>query len=252
MLYGLITCSYKKLKSGQYCFTEKMNTKEIFTILTKGWTIIHKVTIPEGVTVYRIKEILYQNQCLSGEIVSLPIEGYVLPGTYYFSQGDSRQNVLNRISKYMHEKLAKLTSNYINTDEILIMSSIVEKETSIHHEKFLIAGVFLARIQKKMKLQADPTVIYALTEGKTKLQRPLTRKDWKVQSPYNTYMNYGLPPTPICCPSYETLLAVANAEPGEYLYFVASNDGHHLFSESLQTHNKNIREREKKSASGQN
>jgi UPF0755 protein len=243
VLYGLFTGSYKKIKAGQYCFTEKMKIKEIFTKLTKGLVIIHKVTIPEGVTVYTVKKILYKNPCLSGEILSLPSEGYVFPGTYYFSQGDKRQNMLNKMSRYMKEKLTKLTSNYLNTYEILIMSSIVEKETSIPEEKSIIAGVFLSRIQKKMRLQADPTVIYALTNGRTQLQRQLTRKDWKVQSPYNTYTNHGLPPTPICCPGIDTLISVANAKPVKYLYFVAGDNGHHLFSESLQNHNKNVNKR---------
>jgi UPF0755 protein len=164
-----------------------------------------------------------------------------LPGTYYFSQGELRQNLVNRLNASMIQTLKTVNSKFLNSDEILILASIVEKETKLPQEKQTVAGVYLARLKLKMRLQADPTVIYAISGTVGTMSRALTRQDLKFASPYNTYMHCGLPPTAICCPGKDTLVAVANAKPEEYLYFVADHTGGHAFSETLEGHNANVK-----------
>ncbi|MDR1907614.1 MAG: endolytic transglycosylase MltG [Holosporales bacterium] len=241
ILNALTTRAYSNLRAGQYRFPKGANHSDIIYALKKGLVIIHKVTIPEGATVYRAGEIIKSNPCLSGGIASLPKEGYLLPGTYYFSQGELRQNLVNRLNASMIQTLKTVNSKFLNSDEILILASIVEKETKLPQEKQTVAGVYLARLKLKMRLQADPTVIYAISGTVGTMSRALTRQDLKFASPYNTYMHCGLPPTAICCPGKDTLVAVANAKPEEYLYFVADHTGGHAFSETLEGHNANVK-----------
>lgn len=129
-----------------------------------------------------------------------------------------------------------------NPQELLILASIVEKETGIPEERGLVASVFVNRLKKGMLLQTDPTVIYALTAGQKDLGRLLTRKDLTIDNPYNTYKYRGLPPGPICNPGRESLLAAANPEVSDYIFFVASGNGGHNFARSLKEHNRNVRE----------
>ena len=122
----------------------------------------------------------------------------------------------------------------------MILASIIEKETGVSEERGLVASVFANRLRKGMRLQTDPTVIYALTGGKAELGRPLTRKDLELDNPYNTYRYYGLPPSPICNPGKASLYAAAHPELTDYLYFVASGNGGHNFAASLDQHNRNV------------
>ena len=124
--------------------------------------------------------------------------------------------------------------------DLLIMASIIEKETSVDNERAQVASVFVNRLRKGMRLQTDPTVIYALTEGKEELKRLLTRKDLLVDSSYNTYRYAGLPPTPICNPGEASLYAAAHPDDTDYLYFVANGKGGHNFAKTLREHNKNV------------
>lgn len=129
-----------------------------------------------------------------------------------------------------------------NPEELLVLASIIEKETAIDEERAVVASVFVNRLRKGMKLQTDPTVIYALTEGNAELKRSLKRKDLQVDSPYNTYKYYGLPPKPICNPGAASIWAAAHPADTDYLYFVADGKGGHNFSRSLAEHNKSVRE----------
>jgi UPF0755 protein len=233
--------SYTKLRAGQYAFNKGTNVRSVVHTLSNGLVTIHKVTIPEGMTVLGVKEILSANPCMSGQIEKLPPEGYVLPGTYYFSKGEPRQKVLNRVRELMESTLRNIRSEWLTPEELIIMASIVEKETRIPFEKQIIASIFLTRLKKRMRLQADPTIIYALSGTTGKIPRPLTRQDWLLKSPYNTYRNGGLPPTPICCPGKNTIIAVSKAAPGRFLYFVADGKGGHFFSEDLKRHNEALR-----------
>ena len=127
-------------------------------------------------------------------------------------------------------------------EELLILASIIEKETGVPEERGLVASVFVNRLRKGMKLQTDPTVIYALTQGKEELGRSLRRKDLSIDSPYNTYKYFGLPPTPICNPGKESIHAAAHPEESDYLFFVADGKGGHNFSTNLKEHNKNVKD----------
>ena len=128
-----------------------------------------------------------------------------------------------------------------NWDEVLTLASIVEKETGLEEERDLVASVYLNRLQINMPLQADPTVIYAVTKGQTSFYRPIFKSDLATDSPYNTYLNKGLPPTPIACPGKASIMAVLKPAQTTYLYFVASGAGGHEFSSNLGTHNQNVK-----------
>ncbi|MDR1208425.1 MAG: endolytic transglycosylase MltG [Holosporales bacterium] len=240
IFFAFRTGVYSKLKAGQYVFSKGMDVSNVVHALVNGLVVIHKVTIPEGVTVLRIKEILQENPCLSGAISSLPVEGYASPGTYYFTEGTSRQKIFRQLNERMKKFLGTLSSRWLSPNESLILASIVEKETKLSSEKQKIAGVFLYRLQHNMKLQADPTVAYAVFGGAA--PRPLTRQDCKFESPYNTYVSKGLPPTPICCPGEETLKAIAAAAPDSDVYFVANSTGGHTFSKTLDEHNRAVQQ----------
>ena len=125
---------------------------------------------------------------------------------------------------------------------MMVLASIIEKETAVPAERGLVASVFVNRLKKGMRLQTDPTVIYALTRGESELERPLYKKDLSIDSPYNTYKNYGLPPTPICNPGWASIEAAVNPELSNYLYFVASGNGGHNFAASLNEHNRNVKD----------
>ena len=186
------------------------------------------------------------NPNFSGEITEEVAEGEMLPETYSFEYGSSR-NALIRQAKTAMKKVKEETWNgraankQIKTPEdMLILASIIEKETSIPEERGLVSSVFINRLKKGMRLQTDPTVIYALTEGEFELKRALTRKDLTIDSPYNTYRYYGLPPKPICNPGKAAIEAAAHPENSNYLYFVADGKGGHSFATSLKEHNKNV------------
>lgn len=231
----------RKLKAGSYRFRSGATTDEIIHALVRGETIIHKLTVPEGLTVTAIVTLIRQHPCLSGEITKLPREGRLLPGTYHLQGGETRQKILVRMEEAQQKVLNDIAPSFAPGEEaLLILASIVEKETCIPAERTRVAGVFLLRLQRGMPLQADPTVIYGLTMGRAPLGRPLTRTDWKDASPYNTYRYKGLPPTPICCPGEATLRATAAATPGTDLFFVANGQGGHRFSRTLAEQNLNI------------
>lgn len=229
----------KHIQAGQYRFSKDMTHKQVLDALCLGHVVIHKVTIPEGVTVAMAVKILQKNPCLRGSIASLPREGHILPGTYTFLSGETRQNLLQRTTQALKKtlKTCPLPAPLQDKESLLILASIVEKETRLASEKGLIAGVFLKRLHLKMRLQADPTVVYGLTQGRGKMGRLLTRADLKIDTSYNTYLHAGLPPTPICCPGADTLRAVAASSPGIYLFFVADGHGGHSFSTHLAEHN---------------
>ncbi|MDP2194156.1 MAG: endolytic transglycosylase MltG, partial [Alphaproteobacteria bacterium] len=178
-------------------------------------------------------------------IENVPPEGFVLPETYAYVYGESRQKILDRMKLSMDRFLASvqelvINHSYIQTPyELLTLASLVEKETGIASERPLIAGVFLNRLKLGMPLQCDPTVIYGITYG-DKLERALTRQDLKTDTPYNTYTRKGLPQGPIACPGRSAILAVLYPQVSNYLYFVASGTGGHRFAESLSEHNKNV------------
>ena len=236
----------KHLKAGEYQFFSHISMADVLKQMAKGEVLYRKLTLPEGLTTAQMLEIIANNEFLSGEISLIPQEGSLLPETYNFFRGDSRDSVIIQAQEAMQKSLddawAKRdeTVPVKNPQELLILASIIEKETGVPGERGLVASVFVNRLRKGMRLQTDPTVIYALTEGKKDLGRLLTRKDLEVDSPYNTYKYYGLPPKPICNPGKASLEAAANPEVSSYLYFVADGTGGHRFANSLNEHNQNV------------
>jgi UPF0755 protein len=169
-----------------------------------------------------------------------------MPSTYFYSYGDQKERLIEQMRKAMTLALDEVTAK-LSADsplksrlDVLILASIVEKETGLDSERTTIAGVFINRLKKGMKLQADPTSIYAITEGKFKLARPLTKKDLAIISPYNTYYTSGLPPGPIACPGVKSLNAVVTPAKTNALYFVVNGKGGHNFSSNLMDHNENV------------
>ena len=235
----------KKLRAGEYLFAPKVNMLEIADKLLKGDVFYRKITFPEGLTCAQIREILESEENLSGEItVDMP-EGSLLPETYTFSKGDSRNSVVlqaqNAMKKFLDELWQPQKTNFLaDKNQLLVLASIIEKETGVPEERFDVAAVFVNRLKKGMMLQTDPTVIYAITKGERELGRPLLKKDLEFDSPYNTYRNYGLPPAPICNPGKAAIQAAVSPSSVDYLYFVASGYGGHKFANSLNKHNENV------------
>ena len=234
------------LKAGEYLFPAHASINDLIAQLQGGKTYYHQITLAEGLTSAEITELLNSNSVLSGSIVNMPAEGSLLPETYSFSRNDERQTVIKRMQEAMQAELETLWPQRAaglplkSKEEAVILASIVEKETGIAAERPRVAGVFINRLNKKIPLQTDPTVIYALTQGRKKLERALTYDDLKIPSPYNTYLVQGLPPAPIANPGRDSLRAVLNPENNDYLYFVADGSGGHVFAATLQEHNKNV------------
>ena len=237
----------KKLKAGEYIFEANSSMYNVLTKLANGDVVYRKITLPEGLTSSQMLDIINNEIFLSGEITLDVKDGELLPETYSFMYGDTKDSVIIQAKEAMKKALEKAWNGrddklpIKNIDELLILASIIEKETSIDSERGLVASVFANRLTKRMKLQTDPTVIYAITMGKKKLGRSLKKKDLKIDSPYNTYKYHGLPPSPICNPGRPSLEAAANPEISQYLYFVADGKGGHNFSKSLKEHNSNVK-----------
>ena len=236
-----------KIKAGEYKFNAGISMLDVMNKLIKGDVIYHKLTIPEGYTVGQVLYLLGMNDKLSGEYDYIPDEGMMLPETYTFQKNENRNAIIRKSVNAMQDKLKEIWDArdsdlpYKNMNELLIMASIIEKETSVDEERALVASVFVNRLRKGMRLQTDPTVIYALTEGKEELKRLLTRKDLLIDSNYNTYKYAGLPPTPICNPGEASIYAAAHPEESDFIYFVANGKGGHNFAKTLREHNNNVR-----------
>ncbi len=246
VLYAKINRLYPQIKAGEYLIEHDISLEETANLLTSGKVYLRKITFAEGVTAREIADILYQNEMLEGDF-EMPSEGEFLPETYTFSRGESRQKIINQGIMSMQKVLQQAWDGrdtdlpLKNTEELLILASIIEKETGIASERPQIASVFVNRLKKGMLLQTDPTVIYAVTQGKTDLDRALTYKDLAIDSPYNTYKYSGLPPAPICSPGKAAIMAAAHPDKTSYLYFVASGTGGHNFAKTLAEHNANVR-----------
>lgn len=235
-----------KLRAGEYVFEERVSIERALNILLQGKTVVRRVTIAEGLTSKQVLGLLVKADGLKGEVETEPGEGTLLPNTYHFSLGDSRQAVLDRMTQAMTVTVAELwearSPNLpIQTkEEAIILASIVEKETAVPSERGRVAAVFVNRLRKGMRLESDPTAIYGLTKGSGPLGRRLTRKDLKRDNPYNTYRIKGLPPGPIANPGRDSLAAVMNPIESDEFYFVADGTGGHAFAKTLKEHNRNV------------
>jgi peptidoglycan lytic transglycosylase G len=243
LLHNAIATKKTDLKAGEYEFKRNASMAEVLEILTRGRAILSKLTIPEGLTSLQVVERVRAEPDLVGEITEIPPEGSMLPDTYRFSKGIERKEILERMQAEMQRFLAATWEKRqpdlpIKTpQEAVIFASIVEKETGRADERNRVAGVFMNRMRKGMKLQSDPTVIYGLVGGQGTLGRSLTRADLSQKTSHNTYQIDGLPPTPICNPGRSAIEATLNPATTGELYFVADGKGGHVFSETLKGHN---------------
>lgn len=243
----LLQGASRALQAGEYAFPAASSPAEVLARLRDGDRVIRQVTVPEGLTVRQVLALLAAEPLLEGEIEAIPAEGRLLPETYAFERGDSRQAVVDRMARAMDSALAALWAERAgdlpidSPQEALVLASIVERETGQPDERPLVAGVFSNRLRKGMRLQSDPTVIYGASDGLGRLDRPLSRADLQTPTDWNTYVIAGLPPTPIANPSRAALQAVLQPAVTDYLYFVANGTGGHVFAASLADHNRNVR-----------
>ncbi len=218
----------------------------IMQVLTEGQAVLHSVTIPEGLSNIQIFNLLSYSPLLEGDITRTPSEGSLLPETYYFPRGSSRDALIMQMEKAMRQTLDQLWEKRApnlplkSQEEAVVLASIVEKETGIAAERSLVASVFINRLNKNMRLQSDPTIIYGLKKGEV-LGRPIRKSEIKKPTAHNTYVIRGLPPTPIANPGRLALAATLNPAKTEYLYFVANGTGGHVFAKTLAAHNKNVK-----------
>jgi len=234
------------LKAGEFPLKSNISMEQIIRVLRSGKSITYRITLPEGLTSQQIVERLNKNTVLSGKIVKIPEEGTLLPETYSFQRGTSRQALLERMADAQRKVLKQAWDKRVGglpfklPREALILASIVEKETGKVSERPRVAGVFINRLNKSMRLQSDPTIIYGINGGKGALGRPIKQSEIDKRTPYNTYQIDGLPPTPIANPGKAAIEAVLNPAQTKEIFFVADGTGGHLFATTLKEHNKNV------------
>lgn len=247
-IYAVITGKNKTIKAGEYEFPANISPRQVLEKLAKGAVKIYSVTLPEGFTTYQMLKIINADLVLKGEAIAELPEGTLLPETYFFSRGYTRQQLISRMQKDQGKILEELWNArdpsvpLKNREEAITLASIVERETSLSDEMPRVAGVFYNRLRAGMPLQSDPTALYVVSKKTGVLDRELTKKDLEVQSPYNTYVSNGLPPGPIANPGAEAIHATLNPISTDELYFVADGKGGHNFSKTLEQHNKYVAE----------
>jgi UPF0755 protein len=235
-----------ELKYGEYLFHRQASLRDVVDTLIEGKVIQHHVTIPEGLTSEQIVARLLEHDVLSGPIKEIPKEGALLPETYRFTRGTTREQLLQRMQQAQRRALQDAWERRspdlpIQTPEqLVVLASLVEKETGRADERSRVSAVFINRLKQKMKLQSDPTIIYGLVGGKATLGRPIMRSEIEQATPYNTYVISGLPPGPIANAGRAALEAAANPSRTRELYFVADGSGGHAFAESLEQHQRNV------------
>ena len=237
--------AYTELKAGEYEFRKQASISEVVNTLIEGKVILHAITIPEGLTSEQIVARLMDNPTLTGNIKEIPKEGTLLPETYNFSRGTAREMLLAQMQQKQHDLLQRVwerrASLPIKTPEqLVVLASIVEKETGKPDERSRVAAVFVNRLKQRMKLQSDPTIIYGRVGGKGTLGRPIMRSEIEQPTPFNTYIIEGLPPSPIANPGRASLEAAASPARTKELFFVADGTGGHAFAETLDQHQKNV------------
>ena len=234
------------LKRGEYAFKAGMSMNDVENELIAHRVVRYKLTLPEGLTSEQVVDRLRDDTVLTGDIREVPREGSVAPDTYYFERGDTRQSILSRMAKAQAKTVDEIWKGRSpdlpikSPWEMVTLASIVEKETGKPEERPRVAGVFINRLEKHMRLDSDPTIVYGLVLGKGTLGRSITKADLNQSTPYNTYMIDGLPPGPICNPGKAALEAVAKPARSKDLYFVADGTGGHAFAETLDQHQKNV------------
>jgi UPF0755 protein len=234
------------LKAGEYEFPAEVSAREVHRILAAGEVIMRRLTVPEGLTSHEVLALVSATEGLIGDVAAVPAEGELLPETYHFAFGDSRQGMIERMREDMRTTLAELWPNrladlpYTTPEEALILASIVQEEAGNSQEMPRVAAVFVNRLRIGMRLESDPTVIYGITGGAGPLGRGLLRSELDQYTPYNTYQIDGLPPTPIANPGRAAIDAVLNPMQTSELFFVADGSGGHVFATTFEEHQQNV------------
>jgi len=235
----------RALKPGEYRFDPGVSLIAAMDKIVKHDVVARFVTIPEGLTTNEITAIIAAAEGLTGDVTSAIRDGDLLPETYRYEWGDSREALVARMRATHEAALQSLWAGrpadfpLKTPQEVVVLASIIEKETGLAAERARVAGVFLNRLKRGMKLQSDPTVAYGIAPGGD-LERPLTYKDLAQPTPFNTYVIPALPPSPICHPGLAALRSVFNPVESQDLYFVADGSGGHAFAPTLEEHNRNV------------
>jgi UPF0755 protein len=234
------------LKAGEFEIPSGASLLDTLTVLAEGRAILHPIAVPEGLTTAMILRIVARSDVLTGDMPEDPIpEGALSPDTYMVVRGDTRQSVIDRMREARDTELEMLWANrqpnlpFKTPQEALILASIVEKETGMDGERGDVAAVFVNRLRRGMRLESDPTIIYGISFGEP-LGRGLRRSEIDRKTDWNTYQIDGLPPTPICNPGTESLIAVLNPPDHGYLFFVADGTGGHAFSKTYAEHRRKV------------
>ncbi len=236
----------RALKPGEYRFEPGISIDGVLGKIVRRDVVAHFVTIPEGLVTADIRDVILRAEALSGAITASIADGDLLPETYRYEWGDTRDGLINRMRAARDAAVAELWESRApdlplpTPEQAVILASIVEKETGVASERPQVAAVFINRMKRGMRLQSDPTVIYGLAPAAGDLGRPLTKADLEHATPYNTYVISGLPPSPICHPGRAALAAVFAPETSANLYFVADGTGGHVFAATLEEHNRNV------------
>ena len=234
------------LKAGEFAFRANTSINEAMEIIAQGRSLLHSVTIPEGLTSYQIVNLLNRHEILEGEIPEVPPEGALMPDTYRFERGTSRMQIIQAMQRAQARELERIWDRRAEglpletPEELVILASIVEKETGRADERPRVAGVFINRLNQGMRLQSDPTIVYGLVGGQGTLGRGIRRSEIHAPTPYNTYVISGLPPGPIANPGRAAMEAVANPSRTDELFFVADGTGGHTFSRTYDQHRRAV------------
>jgi len=243
-IFARLFGSRDRLQQGEFAIPAGASPAVILDLIQHGRPVRYLVTIPEGMPAVMVRERIMRLPHLTGEIET-PVEGSVLPETYDYRRGETRAALLGRMQRAMTQTLAELwerrqpTSVVVSPQAAIILAAIVEKETNKESERRLIAGVYSNRLRRNMPLQADPTVIYPVTQGRP-IGRRILRSELAANHGYNTYRNAGLPIGPITNPGRASIAAVLNPQATEALFFVADGTGGHVFANTLAEHNANV------------
>jgi len=237
------------LKAGEYEIKAHASMQEIMELLKSGKSILYAVSLPEGLTVKQMFRKLSDDPVLVGDLpAELPAEGSLKPDTYKFTRGTKRGEIVQQMVSAQKALVSQIWEKrdpelpVTSVEEFVTLASIVEKETGRADERPRVASVFINRLEKGMRLQSDPTIIYGIFGGEGKpVDRAILKSDLEKETPYNTYLIKGLPPTPIANPGRAALEAVANPSRTPELYFVADGTGGHVFAATLDEHNANVR-----------
>jgi UPF0755 protein len=234
------------LKFGEYQFAKGASPRDVADTLVEGKVVQHQFTVAEGLTSEQIVARLLENDKLTGNIREVPREGSLLPDGYRFTRGTTRDEMVKRMqaaqARLLKEAWDRRAPDHpVKTPEqLLVLASIIEKETGKPDERTRVAAVFVNRLKSKMKLQSDPTIIYGLVGGKGSLGRGILKSEISQPTPYNTYVIEGLPPGPIANPGRASIEAAANPARTKELFFVADGTGGHAFSETYDQHQKHV------------